>query len=71
MVSTTQTQTQVKSQEIYGHIKQHFMTTSPLTYVTKAIQKCCIKNWMHLDLRPANKLVGGLQPLKTLHLSII
>ena len=54
MVSTTQTVSQMKSQEIIGHIKQHFMTTSPLTYVTNGIQdfvKCCIKRWVHLDLQ--------------------
>ena len=31
MVSTTQTQSQIKSQEFIGHIQKHFITTSPLT----------------------------------------
>ena len=67
MVSTTQTLPQIKSHEIIGDIKQHFMSTSPLTYVKKGIQdfvKCCIKSWVHLDIRPNNMLFGGLQ-LKT------
>ena len=38
MVSTTQTLAQIKSQDLTGHIKQHFMTTSLLTYVTNGIQ---------------------------------
>ena len=37
MVSTTQTQSQVKSQECIGHTQKHFITTSPLTYVTNVI----------------------------------
>ena len=32
-----QTVTQIQSQECVGHIKQHFMTASPVTYV-----KCCV-----------------------------
>ena len=54
MVSTTQIRSQIKPQEIIGHMKYHFMTTSPLTYVTNGIQdliKCSIKGWVHLDLR--------------------
>ena len=38
----------LQSPECIGHIK-HFMTM----YVTNSIQdfvKCCIKNWVHLDL---------------------
>ena len=34
-------------------------------YVTSGIQdfvKCCIKNWVYLDLRPDNMLFGVLQP---------
>ena len=65
MVSTTQTLSQIKSQEIIGHIKQHSITTSPFTNVTNGIQdfvKCCIKSWMHLDLQPDNMLFDGLQP---------
>ena len=38
MVSTIQTLSQIKSQEFIGHIQQHFMTTSHLTYVTNGIQ---------------------------------
>ena len=33
MVSTAQTLPQIKSQEIIGHIEQHFMSTSPLYHV--------------------------------------
>ena len=54
-ISTTQTPAQIKSQEFIGLIKQHSMTTSPPTCVANGIQyfvKCCIKNWVHLDLRP-------------------
>ena len=64
IVSTTQTLSEIKSQEIIGHIKQHFMT-SPLTYVTNDIQhfvKILYKSWVHLDLRADNMLLGGLQP---------
>ena len=52
-VSSTQILAQINSQECIGHIKQHFMTTSPVIYVTNVIQnsvKCCMKNWMHFDL---------------------
>ena len=38
MVSTIQTLSQIKSQEIIGHIQKHLITTSPLTYVTNCIQ---------------------------------
>ena len=65
IVSTTQTLSEIKSQEIIGHIKQHFMTTSPLTYVTNDIQdfvKILYKSWVHLDLRADNMLYGGLHP---------
>ena len=54
MVSTTQTLSQIKSQEFIG------------SYVINGIQdlvKCCIKGWVHLDLRPDNMLFGGLQPI--------
>ena len=64
MMSTTQTLPQIKSQEITGHLRQHFITTRPLTYVTNGIQdfvKCYIKSWVHRDLRPENKQFGGLQ----------
>ena len=66
MVSTTQTVSQIKSQEFIGHIQKHFITTSLLTYVTNGIQefvKWCIKGWVHLDLRPDNMLFDGLQPV--------
>ena len=62
-VSTTQTLSQIESQEFMGHIQKHFITTRFLTYLTNGIQdfvKCCIKSYMHLDLRPANILFGGL-----------
>ena len=45
-----------KSQEFIGHIKQDFITTSAVTYVTNGITdfvKYCIKRWLHLDLRPS------------------
>ena len=63
--STTPTLPQITSQEFINHIKQYFMTTSPLTYVNNGIQefvKCCIKIWVYLDLRPNNTLFGRLQP---------
>ena len=66
MLSTTQTLAQIKSQEFIGHMQKHFITTSPLTYVTNGIQdfvKCCIKSWVHLDLRPDITLFDGLQPI--------
>ena len=34
MVTSIQIPPQIKSQEFISHIKQHFMTTSPVTYVT-------------------------------------
>ena len=37
MVSTIQTLSQTKSWELIGHIQQHFISTSPLTYVTNGI----------------------------------
>ena len=52
--------------QIIGHIKRHFMTTRPLTYVTNGIQefvKCYIKRWVHLDLQPNNMLFVRLQPV--------
>ena len=61
MVPTTQTLPQIKSQELNGHIKQHFVTTSPLTYVTNGILGfaiCSIIGWVHLD----NMQFGGLKP---------
>ena len=67
MVSSTQTLAQIKSAEFIGHINQHFMTTSPLTYVTNGIQdfvKCSIKGWVHLDLRPDHMLCVKLQPVE-------
>ena len=45
MVPTTQTLSQIKWQEMIGHLKQHFMTTSPFTYVIQYFVKCCIKSW--------------------------
>ena len=65
MVSTTQILCHIKSREFIGHIQKHFITTSPLTYVTMGIQdfvKCCFKSWVHLDLRPEIILFDGLQP---------
>ena len=44
-------------------------TICPLTYVTNGIHdfiKCCIKRWVHLDLRPNNMLFGGPQPFKVI-----
>ena len=66
MVSTTQTLSQIKSQEFISQINQHFMIISPLTYVTNGIQefvKCCSKSWVHLDIRPNDILLGRLQSL--------
>ena len=34
MVSTTQTLSQIKSQEFIGHIKQHFMTTTRFSHMS-------------------------------------
>ena len=62
MVSTTKPLSQIKSPEIIDHIKQNFVTTRPLTYVTnanKAFIKCCIKRWVHLDLQPNNMIFGS------------
>ena len=42
MVSTTQTVSQIKSQEFIGHI-QKYIITSPLAYVTHAIQSILSK----------------------------
>ena len=64
-VSSTQTLAKEKFLEFIGHIKQHFMKTSRLTYFTNDIQKklkCFIKGSLHLDLRPDNLLLGKLQP---------
>ena len=58
-----------QSQEFISHIKQRFMTTGLLTYVTNGIQdfiKCCIKSRVHLDLPPDNMPFGGLQPVGSL-----
>ena len=38
MVTNTQKLSQIKSQDFIGHIRRHFITTSPLTYVTDGIQ---------------------------------
>ena len=65
-LSTTQTFSQIKPQEVIGHTLQHFMTGS-LTYLNNDIQdlvKCCIKRWVLLDLRPVNMLFGGVQPIE-------
>ena len=65
MESTTQTLSQIKSQEFAGHIQKHFIIASHLTHVTNGVQdfvKCCIKRWVHLHLRPDKMLFGGLQP---------
>ena len=64
MVSTIQTLSQSKSQKFIGHIKKHFITTSPLTYVANGIQHAVImliKGWVHLSLWPDNMLFAGLQ----------
>ena len=65
MVSTTQTLSQIKPQEIIGYIKQHFMTTSPLTYVTNVFQdfvKCYIKSWVDYNLQdPSIRFLKCLQ----------
>ena len=50
--------------QILSYIKQRFMTNL-VTCITTGIQnvvKCCIKSWVHLDLRPNNMLFGRLQP---------
>ena len=62
MASTTQTLSQIKSQEFIGHVQKHLITIRPLTYVTNGIQdfvKCCIKSWVPLDLRPDIMQFGG------------
>ena len=48
MLSTTQTLSEIKSQESIGHVRKHFIRR-PLTYITNGIQdfvKCCIKSWL-------------------------
>ena len=37
MVSTTQTQSQIESQEFIGHIQKHFITTRLLAVITNGI----------------------------------
>ena len=66
IVCTTQTLSHIKSQQIIGHMKQHFMTASPLTYVINGIQdfvKCCIKVQCIPTFDPKNMLFCGLQPI--------
>ena len=68
MLSATQTLFQIKPEEMTGYIQQHLIATCLLTYVTNGIQdfvKCCIERWTQLDLRPDNKLFGGLQPVES------
>ena len=71
IVYTTKTLSQIKSQEFISHIKQHFITTSHLTYVANGNQvfvKYCIKSGVHFDLHPNNMLFGRLQPsVVTIH----
>ena len=53
MVTSTENLAQIKSQEFISHIKQHFLATSPLTYVTNGIQDCaicCVKSCLTFDL---------------------
>ena len=62
----TQTVARIKTREYTGHRKQHFMTISPVTYVTNDIQcflKCCIKSPVHLVIRPGNISFARLQPV--------
>ena len=61
MVSTTQTLSQIKSQEVIGHIQNHFIT-SPLAYVTNGIQDFVKKLYPKLGA-PDSMLFGGVQPL--------
>ena len=45
------------------------MTKRPTTYITSDIRdfvKCCINNWLHLELLPT-ALFGGLQPTGSHH----
>ena len=55
MVSTTQIVFELKSQDCIGHIQKQQIFTNGFV-------KCCIKSWVHPDLRPANMLSGRLQP---------
>ena len=60
IISSRQILAQIKLQECIGHIKLHFMTTSPVTYVINGIQdvvKYCIYQI---------KLFGSLHPDKTI-----
>ena len=53
MTSTSQIVSQIKSQDFIDYIEIHFITISPLTYVTNGIHdfaKCCIRSSVHLDL---------------------
>ena len=55
LVSTTQTLSQITSQECTGHTQTHLITTRPLTYVTNGIQdfvKCYIKVGCTLTFDP-------------------
>ena len=60
MVSSTQTVAQIKLQGFIGHI--NFFMTNPVTSTNdiKDIAKCCIKSWLHLNLRPNMMLFGRL-----------
>ena len=68
MVSTTQTLSQIKSQECIGHIQKHFITTSPLTYVTNGIQDIVFnavsKVGCTSTFDPKTCYFGGLQPVR-------
>ena len=66
MVSTTQTLifylSQTKSEEFIGHIQKHFITVPHINDIEDFV-KCCIKRWLHLNVRPDNMLFGRLQPI--------
>ena len=62
---TTQTLSQIKSQEFISLIQKYFIT-SPLIKGIQDFVKCYIKSWVHLDLWP-NMLFGGLQPIMEIY----
>ena len=66
MASTTQTLSQVKSQEFIGHMKKHFIT-SPLKYIN-GIQRY-VTGWVHLiDLTTFYLVHYNLHTVNQIHI---